>query len=174
MSTNQLPAGYANRFQKGAPSANPGGRTPQAVKLAKRLMQETQDGEEIIRLVLGIANGTGRLGAPGKNGKGKGKPWSEASRRWAIELVVDRLWGKAKQHIELDVGSSQGRRLDRSALTDEEAALYQRLVRKMSAPIEAPAGPPVLELPPSAVADAVAAAVAADPASLGGDPAKEE
>src|SRR5678809_1258498 len=83
--------GNPSWFQKGGPGGP--GRTPLAVKLAKRLWDETDGGEDVIKLVLGIAFGTSKMQGKGK----RGRAWSEASRRWAIELVTDRLWGKAKQ-----------------------------------------------------------------------------
>lgn len=147
----------STRFQPGNPGGQ--GRTPQSVKLAKRLMAETGDGDEMIQLILGIARGTARMGKVTKAGKATGKAWSEASRRWAIEMVVDRCYGKAKQSIDLGIGPT-GPRLNRGALSNEEVAQYQALVRKMTAPIDARVP---LELPPSAVTEVVAAAIAADP-----------
>lgn len=157
------PGNHPTRFKVGNPGGQ--GRTPQSVKLAKRLLAETDDGKEMDLLVLGIARGTARMGGKGKRA---GKAWSEASRRWAIEMIYDRMHGKAKQSIELGVAPT-GQRLNRAALTDEEAVTYQLLLRKMAAPIDAP--PPMLELPSSSVVEAVATAVAMDPA---GEPDKDE
>jgi hypothetical protein len=148
-------------------SGNPAGRGSQASRLAKRLLAETGDGEEMLQLILGIARGTSKMGVVTKTGKQRGKAWSEASRRWAIETVLDRTHGKAKQVIDLEVGPAS-QRLDRSKLSNAEVSEYQRLVRKMAAPVEAQ---PPIELPASAVVEAVATAIALDPSV---DPNKAE
>lgn len=127
-------ADYLTRFQPGK-SGHPGGRKPGALKLAAMLAKETRDGREIVEFVLGVLRGK-TVEEPAKvdeNGKvvtpEKIKRWSDKSRHWAADWASDRLWGKAKQVIELDGGPSAPV-ANYDALSDEDLANLERIMTK--------------------------------------------
>lgn len=110
-------------------SGNPGGKRPAALKLAQILAKETKDGQEIVEFVLGVLRGR-TTEAPIGNGKRKRiKYWGDKSRIWAAEWCGDRLWGKAKQVIELESGTSQPQ-ADYATLSDSDLAELERIMTK--------------------------------------------
>lgn len=66
-------------------SGNPGGRPSRQALLARRILDQTGDGDTLIREVLSIA-----LAKPAK----KDNDPTKAAKRWALDWLADRAWGR--------------------------------------------------------------------------------
>lgn len=121
--------------------------------MAQLLAKETRDGQEIVSFALGVLRGRTVEPPKGKAKHPRVKVWSEKSRLWAAEWCADRLWGKAKQVVELEHGKPAAPPLNYDALTDAEVdALDQLLSKAMARPADL-----VPALPAPAQADAIPA-----------------
>lgn len=82
-------------FAKGQ-SGNPNGRPKGFKGLARKLMRETEGGEELIKFALDVFRGThptvGR---------------TAADRKWAFEWLSNHIFGKAPDRLIVDRGDSE-------------------------------------------------------------------
>lgn len=114
------------KWVKGMNSPNPGGRPSAVPAVAKKILAETRNGDELVEILLETARG--------KHDKLR----DEKSIRWAIATLLDRFLGKAAQHISVSTGDSVPR-VDYSVLTDDELAVLERITAKLqlaTAPVE--------------------------------------
>ena len=91
--------GPGKQFTKGDPRINRGGR-PKG--LAALIREKTDDGEEMVKIALGILRGTSKID---RVSMFTGKPYKEGpafkDRLEALKWLGDRGFGKALQAIEL-------------------------------------------------------------------------
>lgn len=111
--------GPGHRWAKGQ-SGNPSGRPAGAEKLARLLAAETDNGREIVKFMLTTARGKDR------------RLKSEGSIRWAREWVMDRIYGKARQTLDLNLEPPDQTRLNPALLSDEQSRMWNQLVAVMT------------------------------------------
>lgn len=75
-------------------SGNPGGRPSAVPAVAKKILAETRNGEELVEILLKAARGQHT------------QLCDEKSIRWAISELLDRCLGRAPQAIEVSTGAS--------------------------------------------------------------------
>jgi len=83
-------------------SGNPSGRPKGTRDLANVVMDASSDGEELVDLLLGIVRG----GVPDLPGVTKHPVVRVADRLKAVEILLDRGWGKAPQQLDVSSGDS--------------------------------------------------------------------
>ena len=74
-------------YKKGQ-SGNPSGRPKRTMDLAKKIMEKTQDGEELVEKLLSLARGEVKRARP-------------ADQIKAIEMLFDRAYGKSVSHTDV-------------------------------------------------------------------------
>ena len=102
------------RFQPGQPSANPTGRKKKEVSLSEYVRDKTGQGRKLVDEALRIVAGKGR--------------YSDARASdvvAALQLLLERGWGKAPQQIELSGEVSVTHELRRYSLAQLDAMLVQ-------------------------------------------------
>lgn len=100
------------------PSPNPGGRPKAAQKFAKLFHDQTQNGAELVRIILEIA-------------RGKHETCDDAkSIRWALQIAAAYGFGRPQQHVELTTGDGP-LRVDYSVLSDVELEQLEAITAKL-------------------------------------------
>lgn len=108
-------------FAKGV-SGNPGGRSSAAAELARRIRERTGDGFELIDFALGVLRGTGKTDRPPDAPDGWKPikvPDDPKSRMFALDWLSERGWGKAKQDLDILLGTVE--------LTPQQSAMLEAL-----------------------------------------------
>jgi hypothetical protein len=123
-------------------SGNPLGGRVGLVALARRVREETGDGQELVQLFLTIMRGE-----PVRHSDGKMRHPKLEHRMWAAAWLADRGWGRAKELIELTTDRPAGERVAALARlsAEDRQTLREILARAFD---EAPDPAPAPELPP--------------------------
>ena len=87
-------------------SGNPLGRPKGSRELAHLVLAATENGEELVKALLAVIRGE----VPDLPGVQKGQVVRVSDRLKAVEILMDRAFGKAPQHLEL--GGAGGTKWD--------------------------------------------------------------
>ena len=154
-------------------SGNAAGRPPSFLDLAVSVRRITNNGTELVELLLAIARGEA-ITVPGRNGDRALRPQRPnlTQRMQAAQALLDRGFGKPKEVLELVGDTSAGperqaRRARLLAMTAEERAELHDLLHRASAlmaprgglreaEVVSAAGPPTSDEPDDDARDAAA------------------
>jgi hypothetical protein len=149
---------YLRRWKPGF-SGNPAGRKPSFLDLAAQVRHVTSNGTELAEFLLAVVRGEAIPVSPSGRTAQPQRP-TLAHRLTAVEMLLNRGWGRARETLEL-LGDSpaqqqQMRRALLASLTDDERAelrtlLTRAIARTAAAPEAAmPEAEPVRDPPEDA------------------------
>jgi hypothetical protein len=115
-------------------SGNPYGQRTHRVTLAKHVRELSSDGHELVSFLFSVARGE-PMHLPGQNGKhANGRPPRPSldQRLRAVELLLDRGWGRPKETIELleDSSAPAERRALLDHLSDDDLATLKGILAR--------------------------------------------
>jgi hypothetical protein len=125
---------HLHKWQPGV-SGNPLGQGRGRVTLARYIRQRSQDGQVYIDFLTAVMNGEA-LPFPGRNGRQAAGPPPRPNidqRLRALEMLLDRGWGKSKEVLELhqDDHAARAQRLTLIAsMSQEDRDTLKRVFQK--------------------------------------------
>jgi hypothetical protein len=115
--TSGNPAGTSRRQQSAARA------------LAMRIQAETRDGAEVVDFALAVLRAGSPTAGSGPAMHGLTEV-TTADKRWAVDYLTDRGWGKAPQTIEIQTEGESMPAIVLRGVTDDDLDAAERVLRE--------------------------------------------